>query len=226
MAFSTEASDQTGGLAFVTQPVIRLIDAGGNTAGDATGSSYTVVLTSSPSGELFGTVDIEPSSGVATFSGIGLNTAESYTLTATRGTLTVTDTVVVTAGPAASLNFTTQPSVSGNEGGAVLGTTPVVTLFDAGGNVAPASSVITISIQSGPTGGALVGDVDVASSSGVTVFTDLGSSDHHHPGRHTIRSHCLYHLTRVCVFAVIHWRHSGQWRRRQPGVCNATSGWI
>ena len=71
------------------QPVVTVQDAGGNTV-TASAPSVTLAITP-PTGGAVLTCTANPrstSSGLATFSGCRVNTAGTYTLTATSGTLT------------------------------------------------------------------------------------------------------------------------------------------
>ena len=122
LAFTTSPSSSTGGVAFTTQPVVTLQDAGGNTV-TGTAQSVTVAIQSNagPGGVLSGTttVAVNTVTGQATFSGLSINKAgNGYTLTATGSTVNTTPGVVVssafniTVGTAAKLAFAQQPTTT------------------------------------------------------------------------------------------------------------------
>ena len=93
----TRASVGTGyGLAFTTQPQVTIQDVSGSTV---TSSSAVVTATISSGGALVGTTTATASSGVATFSNLGIKgTATAYTITYTVSGLTAaTQSVTPTA---------------------------------------------------------------------------------------------------------------------------------
>lgn len=94
--------------------------------------------------------------------------AGSATVTATAIGASGSVTIAVSPGAPARLTIKTQPT--GAAAGAVLGTSPVIELRDAAGNLAAATSV-SAAIGSG--GGALSGTTTVASSAGIATFTNL-----------------------------------------------------
>jgi hypothetical protein len=88
LAFTTQPSGAVRNIAFATQPFVTVQDAGGNTV-TTSGPSVTLAITP-PTGGAVLTCTANPrstSSGVAIFSGCRVNTAGTYTLTATSGTL-------------------------------------------------------------------------------------------------------------------------------------------
>jgi hypothetical protein len=147
LAFTTNPSNSTGGIAFPTQPVVSIQDS----AGGATTSTASVTLSiTTPAGAIL-TCSSNPkaaSAGTAVFAGCAVNKAGTYTLTATSGTLTsaVSTSFTVSVGPATKLVFTTQPS--GASVNAAFATQPVVTVQDAGGNTVTTSTAsVTLAIN-------------------------------------------------------------------------------
>ncbi|MDQ6721905.1 MAG: fibronectin type III domain-containing protein [Candidatus Dormibacteraeota bacterium] len=155
---TTQPSGSTGGIAFGTQPVVAVEDAGGNLeTGD---SSSTVALsinasTGDPAGVLTCTANpVTVSGGSATFAGCAIDKvspgANPYTLHAvsslTGVTAANTASLAITLGPAARVAFTTQPA--GALAGIAFSTQPVVSIQDAGGNIVntDTTSVVTLSI--------------------------------------------------------------------------------
>ncbi len=147
LGFLTQPSNTTSGTAFAVQPVVSVRDAGGNLVQTST-ALITLTLTT-PGGATL-TCSISTSriavAGVAAFSGCAVNTAGSYTLTATSPLLTsAMSTTFTVAGPAARLAFTASPSNS--TGGTVFATQPVVVVQDsAGRTVTNNTSPVALSI--------------------------------------------------------------------------------
>ncbi len=175
LVFTTSPSSSTGGVAFPTQPQVTVEDAQGN---PVTNDSSAVALavtahTGTTGATVAGCSEIEVN-GVVSFSGCSVNKAgTSYTLTATDGTLTpaTSATFNITVGPAALLAFTTEP-VNGTAG-TPLGTQPVVTVQDAGGNtVTTDTSTVNLAIGTNPSTGSLTCNPNnsVAASGGVAAF--------------------------------------------------------
>src|SRR5262249_126669 len=89
LAFTTQPSDSTGGVAFGRQPVVSVQDAGGNTV--TTDASTVSLALTTPAGATLsctGGNSTGAISGVATFAGCQIDKAGTYTLTATDGSLT------------------------------------------------------------------------------------------------------------------------------------------
>lgn len=153
LAFTTQPSSSTGGIAFPTQPVVVVQNAaGGTTTGTRT---VTIALTSAAGATLACAANtLTSTTGVIAFSGCAIDKAGTYTLTATSGTLTaaVSASVTITVGPAASLRFTTSPS--GTTISSVFPTQPVVAVFDAGGNPRSSSAPIALALAT-PAGATL-----------------------------------------------------------------------
>src|SRR5205814_1486125 len=129
----------TGGTAFGTQPVVDVVDAGGNrVTGDS--SSVTVAIkagTGSGGAVLTGTTTVNASSGRATFAGLSIDEAGTcYQLRATDGSLTSADSQtfdVITGAVSASIS-TVSASPSAVVADGSTSSTITVTLTDAGGN--------------------------------------------------------------------------------------------
>jgi uncharacterized repeat protein (TIGR03803 family) len=159
-----------------------------NSAGQiVTSDSSTVTLSiiSGPSGaKLGGTVTATANKGIATFSNLVLNTAGTYVLKATDGSLASGNTVAFTVTPttAAKVVFSTVP------GKAVHNTafTLKVSIEDAFSNLVTTNTTkVTIAIASGPSGGALSGTTSVSAVSGVAIFSTLKFSK---TGKYTLKA--------------------------------------
>ncbi|MDT5308081.1 MAG: trimeric autotransporter adhesin, partial [Mycobacterium sp.] len=150
VAFTTQPSSSTGGVAFATQPVVTVQDLGGNTVVGNT-SAVTLTLTVAGSGSLTCTTNPQAAvAGVATFAGCKIDVASTYTLTATDGSLTTaaSGSVVITTGAAAMLRYLQQPV--GSTAGTNFPTQPQVRITDLGGNtVTTNTSSVTLTLVGG-----------------------------------------------------------------------------
>jgi hypothetical protein len=186
LVFSTQPSDSTGGVAFPTQPVVEVQDAGGNRVTSFSGSVSLTIGTNPSGGTLSGTTTVNVVNGLATFSGLSINTAGTgYTLTAASDTLTsaTSNSFNITVGPIAQLVF--NPSPSNSSAGAVFPTQPIVELRDAGGNlVNTATDNVVLSIASGP-GTTINGTTTVTASGGYATFSGLSIDT---TGTYTLRA--------------------------------------
>ncbi len=168
-------------LAVMTQPpssvtanstfslAIAAEDAFGNVVG-----SYTkpVVLTLAGGGKLIGSASAKSMTGVATFSGLTINTAGVYTLKAVSGSLAATtNSFSVIAGAATHLVVTTQPPANVTSG---VGFSVTVSAEDAFGNIDPTFTRTVALTLSGS--GTLSGTASVTASSGVAAFSGLSIS--------------------------------------------------
>ena len=93
------------GVAWATQPTVNVLDASGNIVNNSDASITLAITTGTPTsggpGTLIGTTTVSAVNGVATFSGLSIDTAGvGYRLTATSGVLTPADSALfsVTAG--------------------------------------------------------------------------------------------------------------------------------
>ena len=153
VVFTTQPGNAIGGGTFVTQPVVTIEDAGDNAVTTDT-HAITLTIHSGP-GALSG-CSATTTAGQASFSGCSINTAGTYTLTATDAADALSATSAsfdVGTGVPSQLAFSTEPS--GAAGGAAFTTQPVVTIQDGGGNtVTTDTSTVTLSVAAGtPTSG-------------------------------------------------------------------------
>lgn len=169
--FTTQPSGGAQNVAWATQPMVTIEDAGGNTVTSDT-NSVTLALGANPGGGSLSGCSSTTTLGVAHFSGCKINTAASgYTVVATDvsdGGLTATSNAFRVVGPPAKIVFTIQPG--GGSTGTAWATQPVVTIEDAAGNtVASDSSAITLSISANPGTGTLSG-CSAVTTNGVAAF--------------------------------------------------------
>ena len=106
LAFTTQPGGGSAGVAWTTQPVVSVQDAGGNTVTGATNSITLAIGTNPAGGTLTCTTNpLNATSGVATFAGCRINNVGTgYTLTASAAGLTgaTSNTFNITAGADAS----------------------------------------------------------------------------------------------------------------------------
>ncbi len=175
LAFSTQPNGGLAGVSWSQQPVVQIQDAAGNTV---TSSSASVVLSfgSNPgAGTLSGTVTVNASSGVATFTNLSINkSGVAYTLSAASSGLTgdTSSGFNITPGTATQIAFITQPG--GGTAGTAWTQQPTVNIQDSYGNTVTSSSAsVTLAIATNPGAGTLSGTTTLTASNGVVTFTNL-----------------------------------------------------
>ncbi len=143
-------------------------------------SGHTVSwAVASGGGSLSASSSITNASGIASITWTLGSTAGAQSATATAsgasGALSgspLTFSVTSTAGAAAKLAFTEQPTNTG--AGASISPAVKVTLQDAGGNtVTSATNSVTLALGTNPSSGTLTGTATVAAVNGVATFSDL-----------------------------------------------------
>ena len=171
LAYTTNPSTVAAG-AVMTAPVVQLRDATNNNVTQS-GVTVTLAIASGP-GTFYPsatTTEVTNGSGQAIFSNLVFDTVGSYTLTASSSGLTskTSPSFSVTPGPLSQMTLSNVPTTVVS--GAALGIT--ATLQDADGNTETgiSSGSITLSVATGPNGGALAGTVTRTPSSGVTTFS-------------------------------------------------------
>jgi streptogramin lyase len=162
----------TAGQPFATQPNVYEEDAYGNLE---TGDNSTVVTAAlaSGAGPLQGTTAVTVASGVASFTNLADDKAETLTLQFSGGGLTSvpSSSIVVSPAAATKLVITTQPpsSVVVNTGFGL-----VAAVEDAYGNVVTsASNSVSVALANNPTKAKLGGTTSAKASQGLVTFTGL-----------------------------------------------------
>ena len=164
------------GALLAAQPILRLLDSGGNVVDAATTVTATLTGPNAADGTLGGTTSVTSASGIAAFTDLTLTgiVGIDYQLTFTAGGVTPveSDPVRVSPGEPTSLLIAVQPV--GGRSGQLLDTQPQVRILDAGGNLTDSTATVTVSLT-GPNAdtGELGGTVAVAAVSGAAIFTDL-----------------------------------------------------
>ena len=186
LRFSTQPSGAVNGVVLGTQPAVSIRDAGGNLV---TGNTSAVTLTLTVPGAATlactGTTTKTAVAGVATFAGCNVDTAGTYTLTATDGVLTtaVSSSAEITT-IAAKLAFTTEPSGTAS-GSSAFTIQPVVKIQDATGHtiVANTSSVVLTITGGGGSTLACTGTTTKVAVAGVATFAGCNVD---HTGTYTL----------------------------------------
>ena len=128
------------------------------------------------SGPLQGTTTVTVSGGIATFTDLADDTAETITLQFTSSPVLTTATssnIVISAAAASQLVIATQPSPTATAGVA-FGTQPVVYIEDQYGNLETVDNFTQVTASSLPIGsGPLQGTTMVTASGGIVTFTNL-----------------------------------------------------
>jgi hypothetical protein len=171
LVVTTQPSGAKGGTAFTTQPVITAEDASGTTATSYSGTVTLSIASGGTAGATLSGCSASLRSGVTTFSGCQIDkVGTAYVLQARDGTLSVNMTAFnVTPGNATRLVFSTEPG--GAARNAVLSPQPVVTAFDAGGNVATGyAGTVGLTLSTNPSNASLNNCVG-SPSNGVTTFS-------------------------------------------------------
>ena len=137
--------------------------------------TVTVSLANNPGGAtLGGTLTASASDGVATFSGLSLNKADSgYTLQVSASGLggATTSAIAVTPAVPAQLAITEQPPASVTAGS---GFGLQASIEDAYGNVVTTdAAAVTVALANNPGGATLGGTLSATASSGVATFSGL-----------------------------------------------------
>jgi len=175
LIFAVQPSNAAAGAGITPAMQVAVQDAQGNTVSTATTSITVAIGTNPASGTLAGTKTVAAVNGVATFSTLSLNLAGTgYTLTATATGLTsaTSSAFNISAGEAAKLVFTVQPSTAA--AGAGIAPAVQVAVQDAQGNtVTTATTSITVAIGTNPASGTLAGTTTMAAVNGVATFSTL-----------------------------------------------------
>ena len=164
----------TAGQAFGTQPVIWELDQYGNIETGDNSSQVTAALASG-TGPLQGTTTVTVQGGIATFTNLADDLAETITLSFSVLDTSITagpsSSIVVSVGAASRLLIRVQPPSSATAG-EVFGTSVVISEVDANGNVETSDNSTVISAA--PSGGpAVLEGTQATVQAGVATFTGL-----------------------------------------------------
>jgi hypothetical protein len=142
-------------------------------------SPITLKIATGPkSGKLNGTVTVVPQNGVATFTGISLSAAGTYTLqaSANAGTLTSTPSAAIVAAlPPNKLVFQQQPTTT--VAGHAVAPSITVLVEDSAGHLVPFdNSMVTLTASTKPAGANVTGTLTVQAVNGVATFAGISAT--------------------------------------------------
>ncbi|MCC6430794.1 MAG: Ig-like domain-containing protein, partial [Gemmatimonadaceae bacterium] len=164
LAITTQPDGSSSGLAFITQPVVALRDAGGN---QTTSTAAVTATIASGTGTLSGTTTVNAVNGVATFTNLALIGTGSHTLrfSATGLTSVVSNAIVIGAPTAIAANsVVTQSATVATD----VAAPPSVRVTDAAGVGAVGVSV-SFAVISG--GGSITPSTVLTDANGVATLT-------------------------------------------------------
>ena len=170
VVYGVKPGNVTAGVADSPSITVEVEDPFGNIV--TTDSSNVMLSVASGPGSLSGTLTMVASSGIATFSNVKFDTAGSYTLTASDGSLTsaTSSSFAVSAAAASKLVYGQQPS--NVMAGVADSPSIVVDVEDQFGNIVTSdSSNVTLAVASGP--GSASGILTIAASSGIATFSNV-----------------------------------------------------
>jgi hypothetical protein len=175
--FRQQPAAVAAGAQLANAVTVAVADSLGNTVTGAT-NTITLGITSGPAGATVnGTVSQAAVSGVATFADIAFPKSGTYTISATSTDLATatSSSFAVSAGTAAKLGFSTQPTNTFVNAPMNPGATQVkVQVQDAQGNVVSSNATITIALGVNGAGATISGTLNGAASLGTyTVPTDV-----------------------------------------------------
>ncbi|MBS0261305.1 MAG: hypothetical protein JSS02_05060 [Planctomycetes bacterium] len=163
----------TAGVALSPDLTVAVQDAFGNTISNDS-STVTLTLNSGAFANGSQTVTAMAINGIATFSGLVLNTAGNYTLAASDGNLTGATSNQLTVSPAAASQLVFQSVPSSGIYGIVLAPAVTAAALDAFGNLATGyASNVSIAVGAGPAGFTAGSTLTVAPVNGVATFSNL-----------------------------------------------------
>jgi hypothetical protein len=181
IVFSAEPSGGAAGSPFATQPVVTILDTYGNRVPNAT-DEVSLLLSFSleaPDAVLSGVTTVRAVNGVATFRGLSVDKAGSFTLMAVISGLTSRESTVFTITPGAPdrLFFSTQP-VGGPPGSPLTTMPPAIAVLvqDAYGNTVNGATpeiILAITPGTGTNGAVLSGVTKLKAVNGVADFEGL-----------------------------------------------------
>src|SRR5207245_2954030 len=186
LAFTVQPTNTAAGAPSPPAGQVTARDASGNTATQFTGN-ITVALGVNLTGAILAGVPAHAAvAGVASFPGLSLNKAGTYTLTATSGTIPVATSASfnITAAAPGQLALTTAPSATA-QSGMPFAQQPAVQVQDANGNPVATQGVgVTVAIATGPAGASLASAGATTDATGLARFTGLTLSGP--PGSYTL----------------------------------------
>ncbi len=173
VAFGTQPVTTVAGVT-LTAPTVQVEDAFGNVVASNTSDITVAIATGPTGGTLTGTKKETAIASVATFDSLVLQTAGTYTLTATDGSLTPGTSASFIVTPAAAASIAINQGPTAEVAGVANSPAVTVQVLDAFGNlVTTDKSKVTAALGTKPDGAALTGTSSVAAVAGVATFSGL-----------------------------------------------------
>ncbi len=177
LAFAVQPSNTAAGAVITPAVQVEIRDQFGARMTTASNNVTVAIGTNPAGGTLAGTRTVAAVNGVATFSGLSINTiGAGYTLAASSNGLTsaTSGSFNITAAPVpTALGFAVQPS-NAVTGAAITPAVQVEVRDQFGARVTTAGNSITLAIGTNPGGGTLSGTTTAAAVNGVATFSGLG----------------------------------------------------
>jgi hypothetical protein len=172
LAFPHTITGTTAG-SFLAPIVVNVQDSNGHVVTTDNSSVTLSIAAPANGGALSGTTTVQAVNGVATFTGLSITPAGSYSLLASDGNLATatSNSFNIITNPASKLAFSQQPAAAAV--GAVLSAISVQVLDPSNTLVGTDTSNVTLTIASGPNGGTLGGTTTVTAVNGVATFSNL-----------------------------------------------------
>ena len=178
LIFTTQPTSTIRNATIAPAVVVEARDAANNKTTSFSGAVTMAIGANSGAGGLAGTLSVNASQGVATFSDLSISAAgTAYTLVAGTSGVTATSAAfdMASFGAASKLAFVVQPTSANIN--TSLAPAVQVAVQDAQGNaVTNASQSITLSFASNPGGATLSGTTTVAATAGIATFANLQGS--------------------------------------------------
>ncbi len=174
MVIQTQPPGSTSaGATFSPAPVVRLEDVFGNLA--TTDNSTVVTATRNlGSASLQGTTSVTASGGLATFSSLSYNLAETININFSSSGLTTQTSanITVTSAAANKLTILTQPSMTATAG-VLFAQQPVVRIEDQFGNLRSSDNSTVVTAARNLGSGTLQGTANLTAVAGLVTYTNL-----------------------------------------------------
>lgn len=171
LAMVTQPAGGESGMAFTTQPVVEVLDAGGARATTATGTVTASIV--SGAGSLLGTVTVPIASGVATFTNLRINGFGTFGLRFSSGTLTAANATLPVVQQVRQLGIIGGPTTVTS--GLVMSPPWLIEIRDGAGlRIANANYLVRVGYASGTgTTGGLLGTLEKNAVAGVVTYDDI-----------------------------------------------------
>jgi hypothetical protein len=173
LAITRSPTTGTAGQALSPSMEVAVEDAFGNVVTSNT-STITLIVNSGPDGFASGsTVNVAAVNGVATFSNLLCDRTGSYVIGASDGSLTKAVSASITIAPAAASKLVILKTPGRGTAGKPLSSLQAAVEDQYGNIVTSDSSIITVSVSSGPSGFESGSTTKVAAVNGIVTFSKL-----------------------------------------------------